>query len=263
MAAAEASNISVQIPEQPVWSAPFVNFFELFGPVKAHGAALAWLAHIDVLKFIIQNRWGSALILEDDVDWSVDIREQTLKVAKAILELTKKQAGNDTPYGLDWDVIWMGHCGDPPDFEHKPYVAYKDPTVVASKKYQNINKHVTTQLKEGQRAVHFSTSPICTWAYAVSADSAIKLLAEASEGHDGAYDLMLMNKCKDKTFRCITVNMELFDSYHPADGDQSEVRAGDSGADLQDESVASQAMGHTDNVLKSARCAALYNSTCI
>jgi GR25 family glycosyltransferase involved in LPS biosynthesis len=49
---------------------------------------MAWLAHIDVLKLIIMNRWGSALVLEDDVDWSVQIREQTRKVAKAIVELT-------------------------------------------------------------------------------------------------------------------------------------------------------------------------------
>lgn len=262
MAAAKASNISLQIPEQPVWSKPFVKSFELFGPVDAHGAAMAWLAHIDVLKFIIQNRWGSALVLEDDVDWSVDNREQTRKVAQAVVKLTEQKAGTDTPYGLDWDVIWMGHCGDPPDFKNKPYVAYKDPTVLPFEKYRNINKHITTQLKEGQRAVHFSAGPICTWAYAVSANGARKLLAEASEGHGGAYDLMLMNRCKDERLRCITVNMELFDSYHPAEGDQSEVRAGDSGADLQAESAASQAMGHTDNVLRSARCAGLYSLTC-
>ena len=88
MAAAAASNIGVFIPEQPKWSTSFVKAFELFGNIDTHGAALAWLAHIDVLKLIIQNRWQSALVLEDDVDWSVDIRKQTSEVAKAVLELT-------------------------------------------------------------------------------------------------------------------------------------------------------------------------------
>jgi len=245
-----------------VWSKSFVKSFELFGPpAEAHGAAMAWLAHIDMLKFIIMMGWGSALVLEDDVDWSVEIREQTRKVAEAIVELTDQKAGSETPYGLDWDVIWMGHCGDPPDFEQVRHVTYEDPTVLPLEKYRNINKHVTTQLKPGQRAVHFSVGPICTWAYAVSANGARKLLAEASDGHNGAYDLMLMEKCKIK-LRCITVNIELFDQYLPAEGEQSEVRAGNSGADFMAEPISLQSMGHTDNVLKSARCAGLYNSTC-
>lgn len=234
--------------------------FELFGGIDAHGAALAWLAHIDVLKFIIQNRWGSALVLEDDVDWSIEIREQTRKVAKAVLKLTEQKAGPDTPYGLDWDIIWMGHCGDPPDFENKPYVAYNDDTVLSLDKYENINQHVTTQLKAGQRAVHFSSSPICTWAYAVSAEGARKVMGEASEGHGGAFDLLMMDRCKTEKWRCITVNIELFDDYHPAGGELSEIRAGEGEQDL--EPAASKGMGRTKNILKSARCAGLYNSTC-
>jgi hypothetical protein len=95
------------------------------------------------------------------------------------VELTEQKAGSETPYGLDWDVIWMGHCGDPPDFKQVRHVTYEDPTVLPLEKYRNINKHVTTQLKSGQRAVHFSVGSICTWAYAVSANGAHKLLAEA------------------------------------------------------------------------------------
>ena len=68
MAAAKASDIELFIPEQPKWSDSFVNAFELFSNFDTHGAALAWLAHIDVLKLIIQTRWKSALVLEDDVD---------------------------------------------------------------------------------------------------------------------------------------------------------------------------------------------------
>jgi GR25 family glycosyltransferase involved in LPS biosynthesis len=36
---------------------------------------LAWLGHLDLLKFVIQSKWNSALILEDDVDWDVDVRK--------------------------------------------------------------------------------------------------------------------------------------------------------------------------------------------
>ena len=260
MAAARASDIELFIPEQPKWSNSFVDAFELFSNVDTRGAALAWLAHIDVLKLIIQNRWRSALVLEDDVDWSTEIREQTGKVAEGVLELTGQQAGVDTPYGLDWDIIWMGHCGDPPDFEHKPQVSWDDKTVLPLDDYENIDRHVITQLREGQRAVHFSSSPICTWAYAVSAEGARKVLAEASEGHAGAFDLLMMDGCKTERLKCITVNIELFDDYHPAEGELSEIRAGEGEPDL--EPAASKGMGRTKNVLRSARCAGLYGVTC-
>ncbi|GAB7336727.1 hypothetical protein MBLNU13_g10828t1 [Cladosporium sp. NU13] len=260
MAAAKASDIELFILEQPKWFDSFVNAFELFSNVDTHGAALAWLAHIDVLKLIIQNRSKSALVLEDDVDWTTEIREQTGRVAEGILGLTGKQPGVDAPYGLDWDIIWMGHCGDPPDFGHKPYVTWDDKTVLPLDRYENIDRFVTTQLREGQRAVHFSSRPICTWAYAVSADGARKVLAEASEGHAGAFDLLMMDGCKTERWRCITVNTELFNNYHPVGGELSEIRAGEGEPGL--EPAASKGMGHTKNVLTSARCAGLYGSTC-
>lgn len=199
-------------------------------------------------------------MLEDDVDWSTEIREQTGKVAEEVLELTGQQGGIDTPYGLDRDIIWMGHCGDPPDFEHKPHVAWDDKTVLSLDDYENIDRHDITQLGEGQRAVHFSSSPICTWTYAISAEGARKVLVEASEGHAGAFDLLMMDECKVERLKCITVNIELFDDYHSAEGELSEIRAGQGEPDL--EPAASKRMGRTKNVLRSARCTGLYGVTC-
>lgn len=199
-------------------------------------------------------------MLEDDVDWSIEIREQSDKVAEGVLELTGQQAGVDTPYGLDRDIIWMSHCGDPPDFEHKPHVAWDDKTVLSLDEYENIDRHVITQLRAGQRTVHFSSSPICIWAYAVSANGARAILAEAFEGHAGASDLLMMDGCKNDRLKCITVNIELFDDYHPAEGELSEIRTGEGEPDL--EPASSKNMGRTKNVLNSARCAGLYGVTC-
>lgn len=71
----------ISIPPQPGWSTELSTAFEALGSNdKAkpnHGAALAWLAHIDVLKYIIQSKLNSALVLEDDVDWDVDIKVRT------------------------------------------------------------------------------------------------------------------------------------------------------------------------------------------
>ncbi len=77
-AAALATGLNITIPHQPVWSEEFVNALQHFGPPGPsrpnRGSALAWLAHIDLLKFVIQTGMGSALILEDDVDWGLKIK---------------------------------------------------------------------------------------------------------------------------------------------------------------------------------------------
>lgn len=269
-AGAAASGIDLQIPAQPSWSQEFITAFETFGPVAAHGAALAWLGHIDLLKYVIQNRWGSALIMEDDVDWSVDIRNQTSLIADAVLELTDqkgwlKRKKHGQPYGDNWDVLWLGHCSDPPDML-QPIVRFKDASVISWDKYRAIDRYMTTVLEEGERGVYKSFNPVCTFAYAVSAKGAKKLLAQASTGKGGAFDLMLNYACRDGVLDCISVSPEIFDSYHPAEGDLSEVRAGDDGAESNKgffDTAFGQAMGHSDNIWKSARCAGLWKSTCL
>jgi hypothetical protein len=70
----------------------------------------------------------------------------------------------------------------------------------------------------------------------------------------------MMDGCKAERLKCITVNIELFDDYHPAEGELSEIRAGEGEPDL--EPAASKRMGRTKNVLRSARCEGLYGVTC-
>lgn len=101
--------------------------------------------------------------------------------------------------------------------------------------------------------------------YAVSARGALKVLSLASTGKGGAFDLMLNGNCKSGELDCISVNPEIFDSYHPAGGDLSEVRAGDANPEDSGSFGAAVAMGmgNTDNILMSARCQGLWGSTCL
>ncbi|PSK40018.1 Procollagen galactosyltransferase 1 [Elsinoe australis] len=260
-AAGQASGITVTIPPQPKWSEPFIKAFEEFGPVEAHGAAMAWLGHIDLLKFVILNGWGSALILEDDMDWDVDVRKQTPSIANAVVKLTGGRRTDRAPYGLEWDVMWLGHCSDPPPNEKGTIVWFKDNTTIPLEKYRGLNPHIKEVAKEGQRGVHHSINPVCTFAYAVSAVGARKTLAHASLGHGGAFDLMLMHACQDKVLDCVSVNPEIFNPYHTAEGDTSEVRAGDNNAEFNAD--AGKSKGWTDNILQSARCAGLFHETCL
>ncbi|KAL1311419.1 hypothetical protein AAFC00_001581 [Neodothiora populina] len=260
-AASSISGITVTIPNQPGWSEDFIKAFEAFGPVEAHGAAMAWLGHLDLLKFIIQNGWGSALIMEDDVDWDVDVRQQTRQISRAVKKLTKSRS--PAPYGDDWDVLWMGHCSDPPYHDQRdgPMVIFDDNTTIPLEKYQGLDPHIREVVKEGQRSVHYSRNPVCTFAYAVTARGARRLLAHAAKGKGGAFDLMLMHACQDKILKCVSVNPEVFDPYNPAEGSSSEVRAGDDGSVFNVE--VGKAKGQTNNILHSARCNALFGEDCL
>jgi len=62
-----------------------------------HKAAIAcWLSHLKAYQTIVDNRLQSALILEDDVDMEMDIREQL----KNIMQYLPKS----------WEMLYIGHC---------------------------------------------------------------------------------------------------------------------------------------------------------
>lgn len=202
---------------------------------------------------------GSALILEDDMDWDVEIRNQTRHVSSGVRALTGADDEGQAPYGSEWDVLWMGHCSDPVDSK-KPMIVWPDDSVTPLDEYRGLNRHITTVLGESQRSVHYSENAVCSFAYAVSARGAGEVLRLASLGHGGAFDLMLMNACRNEGLTCISVNPEVFDPYRPADGALSEVRAADQGEAVG--SAISDGIGSTDNIKRSARCFGLFGSPC-
>jgi hypothetical protein len=103
----------------------------------------SWAAHMHALEMIVGENLDSALIMEDDVDWDVQLKNQMEafgKVSRAWLEQFdetmpaaryRKEAVSRvrqtvsspslSPYGAGWDVLWLGHCGtDIPTFFSSP-----------------------------------------------------------------------------------------------------------------------------------------------
>lgn len=79
--------------------------------VPQKGSAKAWMAHLDLLKYVIGADLESAFIVEDDVDWDVDIKAQMRLVSDGVRDYTAMEESDTTPYGDEWDVLWLGHCG--------------------------------------------------------------------------------------------------------------------------------------------------------
>jgi hypothetical protein len=63
------------------------------------GEALNWLAHLDIVKYIVASNFETAFILEDDVDWDVNIKIQMQLVSAAVREFTYVNAKDTSPYG--------------------------------------------------------------------------------------------------------------------------------------------------------------------
>ncbi|VBB79661.1 Putative Glycosyltransferase Family 25 [Podospora comata] len=96
----------------------------------------SWRAHMNALQRIVQDNLTSALILEDDADWDIRLKEQMQVFAQAARAFTQPAPRTRstladtedrselsvsqipinlrsrlTPYGDSWDVLWLGHCG--------------------------------------------------------------------------------------------------------------------------------------------------------
>lgn len=258
-------------------------FQKLGGPDASHpgpGSALAWMAHLNVLRYVVQSDFESALILEDDVDWDVNLREQMRNAGKAMRNLHAVDNHNQTyeneqaPYTTDWDVFWIGHCGEDvtPAVEagngSGEYEAWDDASVIPKHKYQGWAHNSVMLLKNGQRAVVRSHGPICTFAYAVTKAGARRVLELTGSGQSQAFDTMMSSLCRDNKLKCFSLVPEVMHEYtpHPTkDGAlSSEINAQNGQGEMtkaDDESLETM-MGSTLNIVDSARCRAVFDERC-
>jgi len=249
-AAQNVTGLDIKIPPQPPWSSLFVDAYE----TQNFGAKLVTLASIDMLKFIIMNEWNTALILEDDADWDIHIKSQMLRLANGISIVVGNKNDYHSPYGTSWDILWLGHCRHPhTDVES---VIYHDNDTLAT---EFLDPETAEYIIQGERQIQRFTSAVCTFGYAVTNKGARKLLDVYATGIDNPTDLILEEACANQTLHCIIVHPTIIGMYEPQEAETSEVRAGN---DHKEVNTNVTLMGHTKNVLNSARCKAIFDTTC-
>ncbi|KAI8962288.1 glycosyltransferase family 25 protein [Daldinia sp. FL1419] len=273
-AAAKLTGLEFTIPLQGQNSDELVEAFQNIDADKdaklpAPGSAKAWLAHLDLLKFVIASGFETAFIVEDDVDWDVRIKAE-MRLVSDNVRAYKGVAGDDpTPFGTDWDVLWLGHCGssitnDQDDLP--PSRVYADDTRCETPLYSGWSKRFLREnLTEGYRQVQASHLTVCTFGYGVTKQGAQKMVPLLSRGANEAFDVALSGYCKSDKLKCIVVNPQLFNHYEPpADlGYVSDVHVGDGHGEGSDDSSFEHIKGTTGNIMKSARCEALFHDTCM
>ncbi|KAM4057771.1 glycosyltransferase family 25 protein [Hirsutella rhossiliensis] len=228
------------------------------------GASLgSWRGHMNAVQQIVRQNLSSALIIEDDTDWDISIRRQLRDFALSTRALTQPLRANRavyadptyprpnaeslsavpeisfdrlpqtippnvSPYGDDWDVLWVGHCGMSFPFEEsktipKGRVIHRDDATVPGRSHLwSLNSPFTLKdnYPEHTTAVHHVQEGICTLAYAVSQAGARKMLRHIAlrEASD-KFDFLLRYFCEGDKGRprhnCLTSQPGYFQHHRP------------------------------------------------
>lgn len=167
--------------------------------------------------------------MEDDMDWDVRLKPQlelAAAGARAIMSAlpdalfpTGRASPSSqppvSPYGDDWDVLWLGHCGEPfpedlPENQNLPdsdggfqamarkWTILNDATVPPPSRLTGL-VDFAAHGPPRTRWVHVSAAPICSFAYALSRAGARKVLYEMSVGDGGLvapFDNALAGMCR-------------------------------------------------------------------
>lgn len=164
---------------------------------------------------IIEENISTALIMESDADWDMRIHDILPGVAKGVKNIAdwpfpaadhpKDIAVASSPYGDNWDVIWIGHCGSHPDGTGRIY-HFEDETVPPEdKEYSFSGKPSKEVHPKGTRIVFEFQLTICTSAYAISQKGAVKLRKYLEESNLNI-DLRMETLCNDQpSLTCLGV----------------------------------------------------------
>ncbi|KAI1204920.1 glycosyltransferase family 25 protein [Annulohypoxylon truncatum] len=270
-AAGHITGLEFTIPPQGQNSDDLIRAFQNIGADRGakrpeYGSARAWLSHLDLLKYVIASDLETALIIEDDVDWDVRIKSEMRLVSDNVRAYTRVREDDPTPFGKNWDVLWLGHCGSIITDDMAEPRVYADDSRCETDLYSGWSKRfLREKLTEGHRQVQTSMLTVCTFGFGVTKHGARKMLPLLSKGGDEAYDVALSGYCRDQKLKCLVVNPQLFNHYEPPpdSGYLSDVHVGDGKGQTSDDVDFEDSMGTTGNIMKSARCEALFHETCM
>ena len=262
--AANITEIDISIPTQPAWTPDDVSRLHAeHVSTITRGSALAWLGHLNALRAFLNGSSSTALIIEDDVDWDIHLRTtQIPATASAFRALTS----NFSPYNLNadnywgntsaWDVLWLGTCNEHflPNALRHPSLTYTDPTLPPLDRLdpQTADFFASFNIPSHTRLLHPTVFPLCTFGYAFTRPAAYRLLndiaAREAEGGTMAYDVRVLEACRDLGMRCWSVAPELMRHLDA----KSEIESVDMGKEDQDnggsEGSKTGSVAHTANI---------------
>ncbi|GAB1737814.1 hypothetical protein NU219Hw_g2294t2 [Hortaea werneckii] len=158
-AAAQRTGLAVTFLQQPHWTDKQKKAFhrgDKYESWNLPGSTGCWLGHLHALRHFLSTKQATALILEDDADWDVAIQAQVGRAQDYLRKLTEPVS--DSLWGTEWDVLYLGHCGDRLHAHHKVYEDSATPNLTT---YEGFHYGTLEPIPPGLRAVHQEIEQHC------------------------------------------------------------------------------------------------------
>ena len=192
-----------------------------------------WRSHANLWLHIISSGISSALIFEDDVDFSVGIRDILEGVSTHLQKLLG--ARNGESYGVvdgnSWDILGLGHCFRAfPDPQEHPKASQKirgwvDPYTPALSDLAK--KYLPDGGSEHVRVLGPSNGMLCTHGYAVTREGAMSLLYNiGGPGHilDAQWDWVLRDVLEKGGLKSYLIQPAVFGQWGFGDWRNTDVQ---------------------------------------
>ncbi|KAJ5609474.1 hypothetical protein N7528_010041 [Penicillium herquei] len=184
-------------------------------------------AHVNGMKRIVRDRIGSAIIMEDDADWDVNIKTQLQSFALGVRALQgTTNTPCSSPYGDDWDILWIGHCGIECKEDLPFYRTPNDPTVPEPRHFLPYFRDPPSfERSDEARLTCTANDGVCSSMYAVSYHGAQRILAALSVNPSGLaeeinigaqFDVSLGRMCGKGYLRCFAPYPALTGAFRSA-----------------------------------------------
>lgn len=164
--------------------------------------------------------------MEDDADWDVNIRNQLIEFARGAKYIQEYPQGATTrsPYGDDWDVLWIGHCALNEDSrkDQRIWVTRDDPTAVPPELWYGGRPDTSPPAinQTYSRMIYHGRGGRCLFAYAVSQRGARAFLNAETMSLEPAFpsDRGMARLCNADRFdvKCIGPWPSMFGSHKAA-----------------------------------------------
>lgn len=157
--------------------------------------------------------------IEDDQDWDVALKNQLLDIARGGRFMSNQTAATaHSPYGDNWDVLWLGHCGMAiHENNRRRFVIHQDPTTPpVHRLHTPVGAPMNTNWEVNGTRLVFNGFGTCSWAYAVSNIGAHKIVKAMSvDPFNSGFDNGMGEMCKKEKLNCLAAYPPVFGAYEP------------------------------------------------
>ncbi|KAK9326710.1 hypothetical protein V1520DRAFT_350723 [Lipomyces starkeyi] len=188
-----------------------------------------WRAHADAWRYLLESDMDTLLIFEDDLDWNPNLKK-TLENLSLQMQNSKIRVDEpsdyeraNAPYGLDWDVLYLGSCKESSNPDFRGVVQIWDdpdvPDVEIIKKtkltYETLQNFGLSDEEIGQkRTLSPAYQTVCTTAYGITRRGAQRLLITMSYiGFHNAVDTDMSRIFREGGLRGYTLTPPAFSQF--------------------------------------------------